>query len=172
MIVPRPAAFFDRDGVLNVDTGYVHQSDSFTWVEGAREALRLLNQRGYLVFVVTNQSGVARGYYREIDVQRLHDWMNEDLARIGVHIDAFYYCPHHPDALIESYRQVCDCRKPAPGLIRKAMQEWPVDRIQSFLIGNKAEDALAAQRAGIKSFSFQGPNLYQFIKAILSTNSS
>lgn len=167
----RPAAFLDRDGVLNVDTGYIYRMESFIWIEGAKEAVRLLNQRGYWVFVVTNQSGVARGYCQEADVQRLHDWINEDLSRIDAHIDAFYYCPHHPEALIESYRQVCDCRKPAPGMILKAMREWPVNRSESFLIGNKEEDLAAADHAGVRSFLFRGSNLYQFVLSILSVRS-
>lgn len=168
---PKPAAFLDRDGVLNADAGYVYRSEDFIWVEGAREAVKLLNQRGYFVFVITNQSGVAKGHYQEIDVQRLHNWIKEDLDRINAHVDAFYYCPHHPEALIENYRQICDCRKPAPGMIQKAMREWPVDRAQSFLIGNKEEDIAAAEQAGIKSFLFQGSNLYQFIVPILSARS-
>jgi D-glycero-D-manno-heptose 1,7-bisphosphate phosphatase len=164
----RPAAFLDRDGVLNLDTGYVHRNKDFTWIEGAREAVRLLNQRGYLVFVVTNQSGVGQGFYSEMVVQKLHSWINEDLRRISAHIDAFYYCPHHPEALLESYRQICDCRKPAPGLILRAMREWQIDRTQSFLIGSKVLDTVAGQRAGIESFLFNGPNLYQFVKDIIS----
>jgi D-glycero-D-manno-heptose 1,7-bisphosphate phosphatase len=167
----KPAAFLDRDGVLNVDAGYVYRSEDFVWIEGAREAVRLLNERGYLVFVVTNQSGVARGYYREADVQGLHNWIKEDLGRIDAHIDAFYYCPHHPEALIESYRQICDCRKPAPGMILKAMREWPVDRTQSFLIGNKEDDSAAADHAGIRSFLFRGANLYPFVLSILPARS-
>jgi D-glycero-D-manno-heptose 1,7-bisphosphate phosphatase len=167
----KPAVFLDRDGVLNIDAGYVYRSEDFIWTEGAREAVRLLNERGYLVFVVTNQSGVARGCYRETDVQRLHNWMKEDLVRITAHIDAFYYCPHHPEALVESYRQICDCRKPAPGMILRAMREWPVDETQSFLIGNKEEDIAAAEHAAIGSFLFRGPNLYQFVLSVLSIRS-
>ena len=93
----RPAVFFDRDGVLNRDLGYLHRPEEFEWLEGAKKAIRLCNDSGYLVFVVTNQAGVARGFYGEEDVHRLHAWMNEELAREGAHVDAFEFCPHHPE---------------------------------------------------------------------------
>lgn len=159
----RPAAFLDRDGVLNVDRGYVFRRDDFIWNEGAAVAVKWLNEHGYYVFVVTNQSGVARGYYREEDVTALHAWMNEELARAGAHIDAFYYCPHHPEGEVQEYRAVCACRKPAPGLIVQAMREWPVDKGRSFLVGDKPSDIGAAQAAGIKGYLFAGGNLMEFI---------
>ena len=122
----RPALFLDRDGVLNQDTGFVFRPEDFIWIEGARETIRFFNERDYLVFVVTNQSGVARGLFEERDVLGLHDWINGELAKSGAHVDAFYFCPHHPEAERTAYRKVCECRKPAPGMVRRAMAEWRV----------------------------------------------
>jgi D,D-heptose 1,7-bisphosphate phosphatase len=150
----RPAAFLDRDGVLNHDTGYVHRAADFVWVNGAKEAVKRLNDRGYFVFVVTNQSGIARGLYGPADVEALHRWVNEQLRGAGAHVDAFYFCPHHPDGVAPGYGVVCDCRKPAPGLLLQAMREWPVKREASFMIGDKAIDMEAAAAAGIAGFRF------------------
>ncbi|MFC2302180.1 MAG: D-glycero-alpha-D-manno-heptose-1,7-bisphosphate 7-phosphatase, partial [Selenomonas artemidis] len=129
------AIFFDRDGTLNVDVDYLHDPLAFVWTEGAIDAVRWANAHGYLAIVVTNQSGVARGYFPERDVTRLHDWMNAELQKCGAHIDAFYYCPHHPEAKIPAYRQDCDCRKPAPGLLLRALREHNIDPAASLMIG-------------------------------------
>jgi D-glycero-D-manno-heptose 1,7-bisphosphate phosphatase len=163
----KPAAFLDRDGVLNIDRGYVHTHEEFTWVEGAKEAVKLLNDRGYLVIVITNQAGVARGYYAEEQVESLHDWMNEELNKVGAYIDAFYFCPHHPTEGIDSYRLDCSCRKPKPGLVLQALAEWPVDPEKSFLIGDKTSDLAAAEAAGIKGYLFSGGILLDFVQSCL-----
>ncbi len=165
----KPAVFFDRDGVLNVDNGYTFRKEDFVWVVGAREAIKLLNDLNYYVFVITNQSGVARGYYTENDVIKLHDWMNEELKKSGATIDGFYYCPHLPEAAIEKYRICCQCRKPAPGMIVQAMNEWPVDKEKSFLIGDSVRDVEAAEKAGIEGYLFQEDNLLFSIKQLLKT---
>ena len=136
----RPAIFFDRDGVLNEDNGYVFEISQLKWIDGAREAVKVANDAGYFVFVVTNQSGVARGFYEETHVEALHRWMEDDLAKIGARIDAFEYCPYHPDAVIERYRQVSLRRKPAPGMINDLLQRFPVDVSRSILIGDKLTD--------------------------------
>ncbi len=164
----RPAAFLDRDGVLNADTGYVHRPDQIVWIEGAADAVARLNDAGYFVFVVTNQSGVARGYYGEATVQELHRWMNQRLAESSAHVDAFYYCPHHPTAGHPPYGQACDCRKPAPGMIRRALAEWPVEIAGSFLIGDQPTDLAAAAAARIAGFDFPGGNLDSFMVACLA----
>jgi D-glycero-D-manno-heptose 1,7-bisphosphate phosphatase len=169
----RPAAFFDRDGVLNRDTGYVHRSTDFAWIAGAQQAIKRLNDRGYFVFVITNQSGIARGFYKPEDVETLHRWINDELKASGAHIDAFYYCPHHPDGTAEGYGVVCNCRKPEPGLLLQAMRDWPVRRESSFMIGDKCIDVAAAKAAGVRGLLFAGDgeeNLDDFVRSLLSGN--
>lgn len=165
---PRPIAFFDRDGVLNRDTGYVHRSDAFEWIEGVFETMAALKQAGYRVVVVTNQSGVARGFYTEADVRKLHDWMAEQIVAHGGMIDAFYYCPYHPEAPDPSYRQDHPDRKPRPGMILKALERFPADLSASFLIGDQPTDVQAAQAAGIRGHMFTGGRLDQFVDDILA----
>lgn len=163
----RPAVFFDRDGVLNEDSGYVFDIGTFKWIDGAREAVKAVNDAGYFAFVVTNQSGVARGFYDEARVQSLHRHMNEELARIGAHIDAFEYCPDHPDAAVEQYRRVSERRKPAPGMILDLLRRFPIDVSRSILIGDKPSDLEAAEAAGVKGHLFSGPNLEWFVRGLL-----
>ena len=162
-IMKRPAAFLDRDGVLNEDTGYVHHPDQVRWVAGAREAVRWLNDAGYLVFIVTNQAGVARGLYSEEHIIDLHGWMSAELRRHGAHIDCFEYCPYHPEGVVERYRLVSELRKPEPGMIRKLLAEWPVDASQSFMIGDRETDLEAAAAAGIPGHLFRGGDLLDFV---------
>jgi D-glycero-D-manno-heptose 1,7-bisphosphate phosphatase len=168
----RPAIFFDRDGVLNEDDGYVHEITRLKWIDGAREAVKAANDAGYLVFVVTNQSGVARGFFEEQHVQALHAWMAADLATIGARIDAFEYCPDHPDAVIERYRKVSPRRKPAPGMITDLLARFPVDLSRSILIGDKASDLEAARAAGVQGILFAGGNLAHLVKSALQPRSS
>ena len=115
------AAFLDRDGVINIDSGYVCRRDEFVFVPGAVEACRILSRAGFKLFVVTNQSGIGRGYYTEEDFLRLTSWMQNEMASDGAPIEKVYFCPHHPDAKIERYRRVCRCRKPQPGMILDAI---------------------------------------------------
>jgi D-glycero-D-manno-heptose 1,7-bisphosphate phosphatase len=160
----RPTLFLDRDGVLNEDQGYVHRWEDFRWIDGAREVVAAFNRAGWLVIVVTNQSGVGRGYYTEDDVHALHARMREDLAAAGAHIDAFYHAPHHPEAPLDVYRHPDPPdRKPNPGMILRALAEWPIDRERSLLIGDKPSDLEAALRAGIRGVLFEGGNLRQFL---------
>ena len=148
-ITRRPAAFLDRDGIINHDTGYVWKPEKYKWMEGSIHAIKRLNDLGYYVFVVTNQAGVARGLYREDDIRSLHSYINEFLQESGAHIDAFYWCPHHPDFGDDIYRQHCNCRKPKPGMLLQAMSEWPVDLNRSFMIGDKDTDIQAGKAAGV-----------------------
>ena len=150
----RPAAFFDRDGVLNVDHGYAYKPDQFEWIAGAPEAVRLLNEAGYFVFVVTNQSGIARGYYEEAAMHQFHALMQDTLRTQGAHIDAFYYCPHHPEGAVKELAVRCHCRKPEPGMLEQAAREWPIDLGRSFLIGDKDADMAAAAAFHIRGIKF------------------
>ncbi len=150
----RPAAFLDRDGVLNVDSGYIHQIGQLEWISGASEAVRLINEAGFYVFVVTNQSGVARGLYDEAAVARLHAHMQGILQKQGAHIDAFYYCPHHPEGTVKKFAVACGCRKPMPGMLEQAAREWPIDIGRSFLIGDRDADLAAAATFHIRGIKF------------------
>jgi D-glycero-D-manno-heptose 1,7-bisphosphate phosphatase len=168
-IPARPALFLDRDGVLNEDPGYVHRWEDFHWIPGAREAVAAFNAAGWLVFVVTNQSGVGRGYYTEADVHALHAQMTLSLAEAGGRIDAYYYCPHHPEASHEAYRHPDPPdRKPNPGMLLKAMADWPVDRERSLMVGDKDADLEAARRAGVRGLKFAGGDLKQFLERELT----
>jgi D-glycero-D-manno-heptose 1,7-bisphosphate phosphatase len=164
----RPAAFLDRDGVLNVDVGYAHRREDLVWVRGARETILRFNEAGYFVFVTTNQAGIARGYYSETHMTAFHEHMQDELAEIGAHIDAFYFCPFHADATIEAYR-IADHpdRKPNPGMFLRATREWPVDRARSLVIGDRDSDIEAARRAGLRGFLFRGDDLEKLADAIL-----
>ncbi len=142
------AVFLDRDGTINREIGYLYKIEDFEFLPGVPEAIRLLNESGYQVVVVTNQAGIARGYYRENDVDLLHDYINGELQKTGARIDAFYFCPHHPIAGQGPYRIDCDCRKPKPGMILKASEALGIDPSRSFMIGDKNDDLLAGWRAG------------------------
>jgi D-glycero-D-manno-heptose 1,7-bisphosphate phosphatase len=150
----QPAAFLDRDGVLNVDHGYTFKPGDFELMPAAAAAVRRLNAAGYIVIVVTNQSGVARGYYTEADVKAFNAHMHEVLQAEGACIDAFYYCPHHPEGTVKELAIRCDCRKPAPGMLEQAARDWPIDRGRSFLIGDKDDDVTAAKAFGIRGVKF------------------
>jgi D-glycero-D-manno-heptose 1,7-bisphosphate phosphatase len=142
----------------------VHRWEDFRWIAGAREAVAAFNRAGWLVIVVTNQSGVGRGYYTEADVHALHARMAEELALAGGRIDAFYHAPQHPDAALDAYRHPDPPdRKPNPGMILRALAEWPVDRSRSLLVGDKPSDLEAAARAGVRGRLFPGGDLAQFL---------
>lgn len=161
------AAFFDRDGVLNVDKSYLYKIEDLEWIDGAKEALAYLTQQGYTVFVVTNQSGIARGYYTVDDMNRLHEFMAQQVAAAGGKIEKFYYCPHLPEGKIAEYAVECDCRKPKPGLILRAFEEYDINKDAAFLIGDKPRDVESAEAAGIKGYLFSSGNLLNFVKEIV-----
>jgi D-glycero-D-manno-heptose 1,7-bisphosphate phosphatase len=164
---PRRAVFLDRDGTLNHDTGYVCRVADFHWLPGAANAIRALNERGYYVFVVTNQSGVARGLYDEAAIRDLHDWMNGELRGAGARIDDMRYCPHHPEASVAAYRTVCSCRKPAPGMLLDLMKAWPVIREGSIMIGDHESDVAAGRAAGIASAIVPPGGLEGYVERLL-----
>lgn len=139
-----PAIFLDRDGTLNIDHGYVYEIEKFEFIEGVIEACEKLNKMGYALFIVTNQSGIARGYYTEEQFLSLTEWMDWSLADRNVEISAVYYCPHSPDS-------DCECRKPKPGMLLSAQKEFKIDFARSYMVGDKIEDMLAGKAAGIKT---------------------
>ena len=166
MMITNKAAFFDRDGTLNVDVHYLYKKEDFVWMAGAIQTIQYCNRHGYKVIVITNQSGVARGYYTEADIRALHAWMNEDLKKHGAHIDAFYYCPHHPKGSVAEYAKECTCRKPGTKLLDDACRDFAIDRAQSFMVGDKAIDVECAEAAGIRGIRFQGDDLFAIVQEI------
>jgi len=167
---PRPAAFLDRDGVINVDHGYVFEPARLEFTPTAIEGIRLLNQAGYPVLVVTNQSGVARGLYGLAEVEAFHAHMSDMLKQAGAHIDAFYYCPYHPDGSVAEFAIEHEDRKPGAGMIRRAMRDWNVTPDGSFLIGDKESDRAAAAAAGIRShlITANGGDLAEAVRNLLA----
>jgi D-glycero-D-manno-heptose 1,7-bisphosphate phosphatase len=146
---PRRAAFLDRNGVINVDHGYVHRREDFQLVPGTLAACAQLHRLGFALVVVTNQSGIGRSLYDEDDYRRLTEWMRGEFAAAGALLSGVYHCPHHPQAVLPQYRHACDCRKPAPGMLLAAARELSLDLGRSVLFGDKASDIEAAVAAGV-----------------------
>jgi D-glycero-D-manno-heptose 1,7-bisphosphate phosphatase len=163
---PVRGAFFDRDGVLIVDTGYLSDPADIRWVDGAQRALARLAGHGYRLFVATNQSGVARGYFEEAAIGRVHAAMQAALPA-EAQIDDFAYCPHHPEGSVARYAMACDCRKPLPGMLNRLIAQHGIDREDSFLIGDRGSDMAAAAGAGIAGFLFPGGDLDLFVTRLL-----
>ncbi len=155
------AAFLDRDGVINEDFGYVGKIENFEFKEGIFDLLRLLQNLGFTLFVVTNQSGIARGYYTENDFFKLTEWMKKELLKQGVEIKEVRYCPHHPEITGE-----CDCRKPKPGMILDLAKKYKIDLKNSIMIGDSNKDIEAAKRAGIKKTYKVEDSLFDIIERI------
>lgn len=159
--------FLDRDGVINVDTSYLYKIEDFQWIEGAKEALKLAVTAGYELIVVTNQSGIARGYFQVADMKKLHSFIAEELAKEGAPILDFYYCPHLKESLIPEYALDCECRKPKPGMLLKAFADYSIDKEQSLLVGDSKRDIEAAVAAGLRGYLFEGGNLKAFMEEVL-----
>ncbi|MGL5100990.1 MAG: D-glycero-beta-D-manno-heptose 1,7-bisphosphate 7-phosphatase [Plesiomonas sp.] len=143
------ALFIDRDGTLNIDHGYVHESDNFEFIKGAIDACRQIKEMGLALVLVTNQSGIARGLFTEAQFTHLTEWMDWSLADRGVDLDGIYYCPHHVEHGKGEYKIDCECRKPKPGMFLEAQAELDLDMASSYMVGDKLEDMQAAQAAGI-----------------------
>lgn len=147
--MPRRALFLDRDGVINEDLGYVHRPEDTGWIPGVFDLCRDASAAGLLLVVVTNQAGIARGYYTESDFLEYTSWMHGEFALRGVPLLATFYCPHHPDAGLGPLRVACECRKPNPGMILDAAQEFGLAPRESVLVGNSESDMMAGRAAGI-----------------------
>jgi D-glycero-D-manno-heptose 1,7-bisphosphate phosphatase len=146
------AVFLDRDGVITQEPPhYAHRPDQMTLIPGAGDAIRRLNDSGFMVIIVTNQAGIAYGYYQEKDMLSFNRTMSEALSQSRARIDSVYFCPHHAEAKIEKYRLDCDCRKPKPGMLLKAVKEYGITLKNSFMIGDKLTDIEAGNNAGCKS---------------------
>ena len=163
----RAGLILDRDGVINIDKAYVYRQEDFEWVDGAIDTIKWLRSIGYHVFIVTNQSGIAKAYYTEEDMHKLHNWMLAEMKIAGAHIDQIYYCPYHAEGTIEKYRLDSDLRKPKPGMLLKAFEEWPIIKDGSFMIGDNPTDVAAAEAAGIKGYLFKDKNLLTFTKNLV-----
>jgi D,D-heptose 1,7-bisphosphate phosphatase len=166
-LLHRRALFLDRDGVLNVDHGHVGTRDRFEWMPGALDAIRFATQAGWHVFVVTNQSGVARGYYDEAAVRGLLDWMADEARRAGGTIDDARYCPYHEEAVLDAYRQAHPWRKPEPGMLLDLISKWELNSSRCVMIGDQPTDMAAAAAAGVAGHRFTGGNLLEFVRPIL-----
>ena len=161
--ISQKAAFLDRDGVINEDTGYLHNIKDFRWIEGAIEALKILKENNFLIIIISNQSGVARGYFSEQDVHKLHKWINLQLSKHNIKIDDFFFATELPETEISKSR-----RKPSPRMIEEAIEKYNLKRDDCFMIGDKNIDVLAAKNAKIRGFLFEGGNLSYKIKKILN----
>jgi len=157
----------DRDGVLNVDKAYLYKPEAVEWVEDSLKAIAWLNRKGIKVAVVTNQSGVARGYFQESDVIKLHAWMQEEVQKAGGIISAFYYCPHLPGAPVKEYDRDCNCRKPKPGMILQALHDFGVKPENAFMAGDSPRDVEAAEAAGVRGYLYHGGSLLELLQGIL-----
>ncbi len=149
MTASRRALFLDRDGVVNADHGYVHRPDQFQFVDGVFELCRAARERGYLLVIVTNQSGIGRGYYSQRDFDELTRWMRGEFAAHGLSIDGVYFCPYHPRHGKGAFRRESDCRKPQPGMLLEAAQELGIDLAASVFVGDKTSDISAGVAAGV-----------------------
>jgi len=149
--VKRRAVFIDRDGTISEEVGYVNHPSRYRVFPYAAEAIKLLNEAGWRAILVTNQAGVARGYFTEDLIKLVHDILRQELERNGARLDAIYYCPHHPSVGTPPFKVACDCRKPKPGLIERAARDFDLDLAQSWMVGDRYGDVELARNAGVRS---------------------
>lgn len=163
----KPLVMLDRDGVLNVNHGWVATPERWEWLPGAIEAVKYLNRCGALVAIVTNQAGIARGLYTEAEYLAFERWVADQLALHGAHTDAVYHCPHHPSEGTSDLTRVCDCRKPAPGMLNAALTDFGVDAKRAVFIGDTESDMAAAEAAGVRGMRFTGGNVLDFVQQVV-----
>ncbi len=147
----KPVVFLDRDGTINYDAGYINHVDNFIIYPYAAQAIRMLNEKGFLVIIITNQSGLARGFFNENTLEEIHSYMISQLRKKGAEIDGIYFCPHDPNAKIEKYKSVCSCRKPETGLVDQALKDFNIDKNNMYFIGDKHSDIMAGYTSGCKT---------------------
>lgn len=160
-------AILDRDGVLNksnINNGYIGYIKDFYWISGAKEAIKFLNKKNYKVVIVSNQSGIARNYFKYKDVVMLHNFIKKDLKKIDARIDRIFFCPHHKNGVVKKYKINCKCRKPKNHFFKKIEKIWNIDKRNSFMIGDQKTDMQFAKKSGIKGLFFNEKNLYKFVK--------
>ncbi len=160
-------AFLDRDGVLNksnINNGYIGYKKDFKWIPGSIKAIEFIKSKGFKIVVVTNQSGVARGFFKYRDVQKLHKYMQKELKKNKTKIDKILFCPFHIDGIVKKYKLRSKLRKPDIGMYKLIEKKWKIDRGKSFMIGDQTSDMKFAKKAKIKGFLFRKGNLYKFIK--------
>jgi len=160
-------AFLDRDGVLNaseIKNGYVGFIKDFKWIPGAKKTIKLLKKKDFKVVIVTNQSGIARGYFSIKDVYKLHRYLKQELVQFGTTVDKIYFCPYHKDGVVKKYKKNSILRKPKIGMYLRANKIWNIDKKESFMIGDQKTDIEFAKRANIKGYLFNQKNLYEFVK--------
>ena len=160
-------AFLDRDGVLNdnkINGGYVGLIKNFKWIKGAKKTIKFLKKKGFKVIIVTNQSGIARGYFSIKDLHKLHRFLKNELIKFGTSVDKIYFCPYHKDGIIRKYTKTSILRKPNNGMFLKASKVWKINKKESFMIGDQKTDMEFAKKSKIKGYLFKEKNLFNFIK--------
>lgn len=160
------AVFLDRDGTINVEKNYLYKKEDFEFLPGVIEAMKKLQDEGFLLFIITNQSGIGRGYYTEEDFNKLNTWMLNELEKNAVNITKVYYCPHLPDASVIKYRVVCNCRKPALGMYRQAIEDYKIDIDNSYAIGDKIRDCSICEKTGCRGYLISDAEKPGIIKAV------
>tara|TARA_Y100000816_G_C26108192_1_gene589864 strand:- start:1687 stop:2187 length:501 start_codon:yes stop_codon:yes gene_type:complete len=164
----KPAIFLDRDGVINIDKGYVYKISDFEWIQDSKKAIKYMKEKNFYVFVVTNQSGITRGFYNERDVDLLHSYINRELKKIDTQIDDFFYSPYHPEISNIKYDNMQHLRKPNTGMLELAQKKWDFDKKNTLMIGDSKSDIECAKNFGIKGLLFKNGSLLEFIKNYLT----
>lgn len=160
------AILLDRDGTINIEKDYLYKIEDFEFEKNVVEGLKILSSMGYIFIVVTNQSGIARGYYTEQDLEVLNNHIGKLLEKEGVKIEKFYFCPHHPEKGVGKYKVECNCRKPNTGMLDAAVQEFDIDKKKSFMIGDNISDIEAGIRAGITPILVKTGHGYEHIEKV------